>query len=290
MENNVRDTALIIEGGGMRASYTSGMINVLLEQEIYFDYVAGVSAGSSCAVNYLSRDCQRVRQSFVELAGDPNFGGWASFVKGRGFFNSQYIYETVGQAGQAMPFDFKTFKDNPARLRLGAYLPAVKRTVYFTKEEMGTLGDLMRIVRASSSLPIVMPPTEFKGQLYFDGGLGGGIALDAPLNDGYQRFFVLLSQPRSYFKKPPRNPGLIKGLFRRDPALCQATLTRWQHYNRQKEQLLRLEEEGRAFLVFPRDMTASHTELKISKLSENYEKGYAQGKAQVEDWMRFLQL
>ena len=33
----------------MRASYTAGFVTMLLEQQLYFDYVAGISAGSSHA-------------------------------------------------------------------------------------------------------------------------------------------------------------------------------------------------------------------------------------------------
>ena len=80
MINNIHDTALIFEGGGMRASYTSGILNNLLEQNLYFDYVTGISAGSSNAVNYLSRDTERARKSFVDLVKDPNFGGWGKFI------------------------------------------------------------------------------------------------------------------------------------------------------------------------------------------------------------------
>lgn len=81
--NNIHDTALIFEGGGMRASYTAGFLNILLENEIFFDYVAGISAGSSHSVNYLSRDIERSKRSFVDLVLDPNFGGWNPFLKAR---------------------------------------------------------------------------------------------------------------------------------------------------------------------------------------------------------------
>lgn len=79
LHNNIKDVALIFEGGGMRASYTSGFLNNLLENEIYFDYVAGISAGSSHSVNYLSRDMERSRISFVGFSLDPKFGGWCKW-------------------------------------------------------------------------------------------------------------------------------------------------------------------------------------------------------------------
>ena len=43
LKSNVFDCALAFEGGGYRAAYTAGMVVVLLEQNIYFDYVCGIT-------------------------------------------------------------------------------------------------------------------------------------------------------------------------------------------------------------------------------------------------------
>ena len=63
MTSNVTDTALLFEGGGMRAALTSAVVAELLRQRIHVDFVAGISAGSSNAVNCLSRDPARARRS-----------------------------------------------------------------------------------------------------------------------------------------------------------------------------------------------------------------------------------
>ena len=84
MTSNVTDTALLFEGGGMRAALTSAVVAELLRERIHVDFVAGISAGSSNAVNYLSRDPARARRSFVDFADDPRFGNWLSFVRGKG--------------------------------------------------------------------------------------------------------------------------------------------------------------------------------------------------------------
>src|SRR6056297_764292 len=120
-ENNISNTALIFEGGGMRASYTAGIVNILLENKMYFDYVAGISAGSSHAVNYITRDRERTKKSFVDFVKDPNFGGWKSFLKGEGFFRSEYLYEEACLENASLPFDFEKFMQNPARIRIGAF-------------------------------------------------------------------------------------------------------------------------------------------------------------------------
>ena len=98
----IGDTALIFEGGGMRASLTSAMVVTLLEAGLSFDWVAGISAGASNTVNYLSRDARRARRSFVEFAADDQFGGMKHFLRGEGLFNAEYIYQRAGVEGAAL--------------------------------------------------------------------------------------------------------------------------------------------------------------------------------------------
>ncbi|MDN6132479.1 MAG: patatin-like phospholipase family protein, partial [Corynebacterium casei] len=80
--NLLNQTALLFEGGGMRASYTSGMVVALLEAGIHAPFVAGISAGASNTANYLSHDGPRARDSFTDFAADPKFGDWRTFLRG----------------------------------------------------------------------------------------------------------------------------------------------------------------------------------------------------------------
>ncbi len=288
LTNNVPDTALIFEGGGMRASYTAGILNNLLENEIYFDYVCGISAGSSHTVNYISRDADRAKRSFVDLVLDPGFGGWGSFIKGQGYFRACYLYEETPYPGAALPFDFDTFCANPARLRVGAFCRETGKMVYFTKDDMPGVAELMRIVRGSSSIPIFMPPTEFKGNWYVDGGLGGGVALDIAKQDGYKKFFVVLSRPRGFRMQPAGMKSFLKAYYRKYPLVADAMIGRYAVYNQTLEELEELERQGRACLVYPDVMPVSNREKNFKKLSDSYGLGYAQGKREAPKWKEFL--
>ena len=288
IQSNIKDTALIFEGGGMRASYTAGFLNNLLENQLYFDYVAGISASSSHTVNYLSRDPERARRSFVEIAQDPNFGGWKSFLKGEGFFRSQYLYEETSLPGGFLPLDFETFMANPAQLRIGTFERSLGKVVYYSKDDIHEMADLMKIVRASSSLPIFMPPTHYDGQSFVDGGLGGGIALDIARQDGYRKFFVVLTREKGYRKSPVRFKQSIKAYYRKYPKVARAMLHRHVIYNKTLAELEDLERKGQAFLVYPETMPVSNREVNFEKLSQSYQLGYAQGKRDVPQWKRFL--
>lgn len=288
--NNIKDTALIFEGGGMRASYTAGFVNNLLENKIYFDYVAGISAGSSHSSNYISRDIERSKRSFVDLVLDPNFGSWKSFFKGEGFFRSQYIYEETPYPDATLPFDFETFMANPAKLRIGAFNRSNGEMTYFSKDDIHNMKDLMKIVRSSSSMPILMPPTQIGENVYVDGGLGGGIALDIAKKDGMKKFFVVLTRPKGYRKTTVKLKGTIKAYYRKYPHVVEAMYKRHILYNQTLEELETLESEGKAFLVYPNIMPVSNRETDFNKLSKSYVLGYNQGKKDLPRWKAFLEI
>ena len=288
LNNNIKDTALILEGGGMRASYTAGFVTTLLENKLYFDYVTGISAGSSHTVNYLSRDIERTKKSFVDTVLDPNFGGWKCFLKGEGFFRAEYIYEQTPHPNAALPFDFDMFKRNSAKLRIGAFNRELGKMEYFKKDDMHELRDLMKIVRASSSMPFFMPPTEYNGYIYVDGGISGGIPLDIAKEDGYNKFFVFLTREKGYRKEPVKFKGFIKSYYRKYPEVVEAMLTRHMHYNRTLDELEQLEDEGKAYLVYPETMPISNKETNHKRLANCYQLGYRQGQTELPRWREFL--
>lgn len=48
-------TGLVLEGGALRGLYTMGIVDVLIENNLHFDGLIGVSAGAAFGCNYLSR-------------------------------------------------------------------------------------------------------------------------------------------------------------------------------------------------------------------------------------------
>ena len=42
----LKDFGLVLEGGGMRGVFTSGVLDALMQHDIHFPYIVGVSAGA----------------------------------------------------------------------------------------------------------------------------------------------------------------------------------------------------------------------------------------------------
>ena len=292
LTSNVTDTALIFEGGGMRAAYTSAVVATLLNAGVHCDWVGGISAGSSNTVNYLSRDARRARVSFVDFAADPNMGSWRTFVRGQGMFNAEYIYERTSGPDEALPFDWTTFSTNPARFRISAFDCETGEAVHWGRSDISTRRDLMVRVRASSTMPVLMPPVVIDGRTYVDGALGpsGGIPLDAARADGFTKFLVVLTQERSYVKPPLGREWFYRRHFRRFPAVPDALAARAANYNATREELFELERQGRAYLFVPEVMTLSNGERDVAKLAAAHEAGLAQAQRELPANTEFLGL
>ena len=292
LTNNITAVALVFEGGGMRNAYTAAVVSEFVEQGLFFDHVSGISAGSSHTVNYISRDPKRSYETFVDVAEYPEFGGLDHFARGRGFFNAQWIYEEIGKPGGAMPFDIDTFNANPATARVGAFNASRGEMRWFGKDDMTTLADLGARVRASSTLPILMPPVIIDGDTYVDGALGpnGGIPLDAPMRDGYRTFVVIATRPRDYVKGAMRTSvgAMLKANFRKFPSIYEGVARRPVRYNATRKKMFELEEQGRAYLFFPETIDIQNTEMRRERLDANYQAGLEQIRREMPAIKAFL--
>ncbi|WP_228255036.1 patatin-like phospholipase family protein [Ornithinimicrobium avium] len=290
LTSTVSGTALVFEGGGMRASYTSGLLVALLEAGLHLDWVGGISAGASNTANYVSRDAWRARHSFTDFAADPRFGDWRTLVRGQGLFNAHYIYEETGLPGAALPFDWATFVADPATVRIGAFNATRGEQVWWGRQDFGSMADLMVRVRASSTMPVVMPPVTIDGEVYVDGALGpaGGIPLDAARADGYGRFLAVLTRPRGYVKTPSRTDWYVRRHFRRLPAVAEALRQRPARYNATRAELWELEREGSAYLFVPEVMPVGNGERDVARLRASHEAGLAQARRELPAIREFL--
>ena len=288
---NVPDVALVFEGGGMRAAHTSAVVVALVEAGLVFPFVAGISAGASNTVNYLTGDAWRARASFTTFAADPQFGNWRTFVRGQGLFNSDYIYRRTSGPGEALPFDYPAFLAHPAEFAIEAFRARDGATVRWGRADIREQRDLMARVQASSTMPVVMPPVEIDGEVYVDGALGatGGIAIDAAREAGFSKFLVVLTQERGYAKGPMSNPWFYRRHFRRYPSVADALLTRWSRYNATRDELFQLERQGDAYLFAPDAMTVSNGERNVAKLEAAHAQGLAQMAREMPALREFLQ-
>ena len=100
-------TGLVLEGGGLRGVFTSGVLRYLMEKKIRFPYVIGVSMGACNAASYVSRQPGRNRRVNIEFVNDPRYLSYRRlFLKGE-LFGMDFIFRTIPE--KIVPFDYDTF-------------------------------------------------------------------------------------------------------------------------------------------------------------------------------------
>ena len=288
----VDDVALVFESGGMRGSYTAALVQVLLEAGLFFPWVGGISAGCTNTVNMVSRDLWRTREAFVGLTTDPRTGGWGSFLRRRGYFNSEHIYRHTSAPDESIPFDWPVFKSTEATVRIGSFRCDTGEEVYWGLEDVHEMADLLPRCQASSSMPVLMPIVYIDGVPYLDGGLGptGGFAIDAAAADGYRRMLVVSTRPAGYRKSDSKCPGVYRQLFRRYPAVAEGIISRPSNYNRTMEELEAAQREGRVYLFQPDRMAVVNGELRYDRIVGAYEAGLVQARRELPRILEFLGL
>ena len=195
---NAGKVALVLEGGSFRGQFTAGVLDVLMEAGVEIPAVYGVSAGALNGVNYKSHQIGRVNRINLTFCNDNRYMGAASFASTGSIVGYDFIFNDIQD--RLDPFDNETFDASPIEMYAvatdmlfgtAAYLP-VKSAVL----------DL-DAVRASTSLPLVTPPVEIDGHKYVDGGVADSVPIEHVLEEaGFDRAVVIVTQDRSYEKKP----------------------------------------------------------------------------------------
>lgn len=283
--------ALVFEGGGMRASFSAAYSETLLKAGLTFPFVAGISAGSSLALNHVSKDWKRSIRQFVKTSGDARFGGVSHFLRGHGYFNSDFLYEGCVESG-VVPFDWLTFCNNPSEVAISSFGAISGKTYVWHKADMPDALALMKLCRASSTMPILMNPITLFGEPLYDGGIGTylGLSYKMALDAGFERFVLIATQPKGYRKKPfsPALSRLLRMRYQAYPHLLDALFSMPARYNRAAEKLEHLEKSGQALVIRPEFMNVHSTTLAHKKLALTYQFARAQADRDIERICAFL--
>lgn len=266
MKNKV---GLVLEGGGMRAIYTAGVLDYFLENKIEFKYIVGVSAGVACGLNYVSRQVGRQKEIAQKSAHDKNVVGIQCWLKTRSYFNLEYLYNELPKQ---IYFDQETFAKSPVKFLAGCFNVETGKVDYFDKDDM--VKSIKPII-ATSSLPLLSKMVTIKGHKYLDGGIKESIPIDQSMRDGNNKNVVILTNPVGYRKTKEPMLAFIKIMYRKYPKLIEALKKRHLVYNKTIEHVERMQKDGDVLVIRP------SVDLGISRYSTDddiLEKAYEQGK------------
>lgn len=281
-------TGLILEGGGNRAVYNAGVLDVFAENDIYFPVTYAVSAGACNAMSYLSKQPKRAYRVYTEYASDKRYSSLKMFRKTGSLFGFDFIFGEL--ADELLPFDYEEFFRTSMKLNICTTDIDNGVPVFFSNKD---LRDDLRPLIASASLPVVANIVEYNGMHLLDGGVTSPIPIEKAMNDGITKNIIVLTRDETYKKKnKPEFPLFyLKHKYKNYPKLIDALKNRGSLYN--KERLLCYEEQskGNAIIIQPsKPINIKRSCKDPDVLDEIYRLGVNDANAKLVEINRFLSL
>ncbi|MGN7468704.1 patatin-like phospholipase family protein [Brevibacillus sp. SAFN-007a] len=274
---------LVLQGGGMRGIYTSGVLDYFMEQGLYIPYVIAVSAGACNGAAYLARQPGLGKTMHTKYIRDSRYFHAWNLVKRRPLLGMDFIFDELLQ--RVEPFALDRFWAAEEEFVVVATDCATGEAVYFTKNECD---NLFQVIRASCSLPFVSPKVNINGRQLWDGGITHPIPLQKSLNDGNERHVVILTSSQS----PgwvTRNMWRVERLFAGGSQIGQALIRHFRVFLEATQQVRQLQQEGKAFVIAPPTGTYMRGfERRQEKLLRYYTLGYEDARACFSDLLDWL--
>ena len=277
-------TGLVLEGGAMRGLFTSGILDVLMENGLWADGAVGVSAGACFGFNMKSRQIGRGARYNLKYAGDRRYFGLWSFITTGDVFNAKFCYQTIPE--QLDPVDKDAILKNPMEFWMTATDMESGLAAYHLMTDGGAAD--MQWLRASSSMPLVSRPVEIDGHKYLDGGMADSIPLKFFESKQYNRIVVILTQPRGFVKPPTEMMALAKIILRKYPKMVAAMAERHNMYNEETKYVFEQEKAGKILVFCPEaPLGIGRLETDKTKLKRVYDAGRAMAMKRLDEIREF---
>lgn len=279
---------LVLEGGGMRGVYTGGVLQYLMEQNIYLPYVVGVSAGACNGSSYVSKQLNRNKVVTIDYITHPDYLSAKNLVKKGSLFDMDFIFNELPM--NLAPFDFGVFRSSEQKFVMGVTDCETGEPMYFEKSDL-TDEELLTVMRASSSLPYMAPIIHFRDKHLLDGGVSDPIPIRKSEMDGNEKNIVILTRNKGYQKKKSRAGWLMKRTYRQDQGIVQGMLKRHQKYNDTVAYVEEQEKLGNTFVIRPSEpLEVDRIEKNPEKLQSLYNLGYEDAKRNIKALKEFVEM
>lgn len=276
-------TGLVLEGGGMRGIYTAGVLDVFMENKISFDGVIGVSAGAIHGSSYVSGQHGRSIRYYKKYCRDRRFMSWRNLFLTGDMVDETFCYHELPE--KLDPYDYEAFLRSHTRFYVTCSNVETGQAEYIHITDMKEQIDY---IRASASLPFVSRIVEVDGKKLLDGGCTDSIPVEAFMKMGYDRCVAVLTRPDGYVKKEHHNA--MAGIrYRKYPEFARAVENRPSVYNRQTENIRKLEKSGNVFVLRPsKPLEIGRMSHDVKAVVKTYKQGRYDAKLHLEELKQWI--
>ena len=279
-------TGLVLEGGGLRAMFTSGVLDVFMQNGIKFDAAVGVSAGVLFGCNYKSNQPGRALRYNIRFKDNPEYMSWRSLLRTGNYVNEHFSYHLLPH--EYDPMDFQAYRENPMRFYAVCTDIDEGHPVYHEIDDADGTG--LRWMQASASMPVFARPVEIEGRHYLDGGITDSIPLKFIQQKGYRKNVVILTQPADYYKKKAHVGLAMKMFLKKYPKVAELMSIRHVMYNEQLDYVRSEQQKGDTFLICPDEkLNIGRLSLKEDKMRRVYETGVEKALSLLPQLKEFIE-
>ena len=266
-------SGLVLEGGGIRAIYSSGVIDAFMENGIEFPYVIGVSAGSCNGVSFIGKNIHRMRDITINYSCDERYKSVKSMFKNGEYLNSKWIFGELTY--DIYPLDYDEYEKSHSTMCVVATNAMTGKAEYFYPDDFR---NGCEVLRASCALPMATRAVQLGKDFYFDGGIADSIPLKRAFEDGCEKCVVILTQDINYVKKPMGHDRALKRVMKKYPLIAKGISSRHNMYNAQRKYVFEQQAAGNAIVICP-DKPLNCSTLNVTQQQQRdiYNLGYKQG-------------
>jgi predicted patatin/cPLA2 family phospholipase len=249
------NTALVLEGGALRSLYTSGVLDVFMENGLEFPCVIGVSAGALNGANYIAKHIDRSAKINILHSNDSDYYGLKQLFFKKSIFNFDYLF--YKPIKDLYPYNESALVNSKQRFLICATDCETSNAVYFEKNNYA---ELVKALQASSSIPFFCKTTNVDGKAYVDGSIADPVCVKKAFSEGYDKVVVVLT--RHFEHKFKETSWLMKILYRKTykkyPKLVPALEDNPSYYNSVINEINKMEQEKRLFVIRPSRIINTH--------------------------------
>ncbi len=279
-------TGLLLEGGALRSVFTAGVLDFFMDQDFYVPNVVAVSAGAYAGMNYVAKQRGRTADTNIETFRHTKYVGFKTLLRTGELFDMDLLFHEFPNGDK--PFDYDTFSTSEQHFLMSTVDCTTGEPVYYS--QFNDKEQLMRIARASNSLPFISKIVDINGVPMLDGGMYDAIPIDKALEEGIDKIIVIFTRTGEYRKKKRYlYMFFLRMLYRKFPKFVKMVESRPQRYNDAIDRINQLEQEGKAFVIRPIEKPVANNETNPDKLMKFYEHGYQCAKERFEALKKFLE-
>jgi predicted patatin/cPLA2 family phospholipase len=276
-EGAVMDSAIVVEGGGMRGIFAAGVLDAFMDKNYFpFKFSLGVSAGACNLSSHLAGQYQRNLRVYTKLMIDKEFVSIKKYLTGGHLMDIDWLWDAMDSrepvnADSAMSF----LESKKCEFRVVVTSIKTGGPLYLVPNSE----TLSIICKGSSAVPVF-----YRGSVdihgfgeILDGGMSDAIPVNYAINRGFKNILVIRSRSADYIKKDGLEKKISSLIYRKYPTLREALNNKSHNYMAAVNKIMKPESDVFIHQIAPENIETGRTTQDIDILKRDYDKGYMAG-------------